>query len=413
MLLEGPRLSPVRDAWLSIENGLITELGTGAVGGSFDVQEDFSDCVVMPGLIDTHVHLQLEPGLDHAVGRATYRASRSKGRLPLVAMAQARRALMAGLTTVRDLGGDMSILAVRDVINAGEPGPRLLVAGLPITTTGGHCHWLGELRADDAAEVRKVTRWLVEQGVDVVKIMSSGGNMTPGSNALKPQYTALELAEAVAEAHRLGRLVVAHALNVESIRNCLQAGVDSIDHCAWQRPDGALAYDDQVGQQMVATGTWVGVTGSGILRVLLGGGAAGREELQRLLAGHREVLRHGGRVGVHSDAGVRLTPIERFDLALQVMMVGLELSPREVLVAATSAAAATIGLGTQTGAISVGRWADLLVLDSDPLARLAHVRSVRSVLKKGAKLVADGQILYTDRPEAADPWESAISGSPS
>lgn len=404
VLLQGRSLSPVRDAWLTVDDGTISEVGVGPVTGPFDIEEDLRDCVVMPGLIDTHVHLQLEPGPDHDGGRAAYTEARRAGRLPLIALAQARRALLAGLTTVRDLGGDMSILAVRDAIAAGEPGPRLLVAGLPITTTGGHCHWLGEARSDSPEEVRKMTRWLVEQGVDVVKIMASGGNMTPESNALQPQYSASDLAVAVGEAHRLRRRIVAHALNVEAIRNCVEAGVDSVDHCSWQLPDGSLGYVPEIGQRLVETGTWVGVTGSGILRILLGEGKTGRDELRRRLMGHREVFRQGGRVSVHSDAGVRFTPVERFDLALRVMMVGLDVAPRDVLAAVTSGAAESIGLGRQTGAIATGRWADLLVLDRDPLADLSNVRSVRAAFKQGVKLVADGRLAVPERPEAADPW---------
>ena len=255
-----------------IVDGVVADVACGTVNGRFDQIEDYGDGVVIPGMIDSHVHLQLLPGTDHEVGRAEHAQARLSGGIYLRAMTNARLALTAGITTVRDLAADMSILVVRDTIAAGEPGPRLLVAGLPITTTAGHCHWMGELRADNADEVRRSARWLAERGVDVVKIMSSGGNMTAGSNALRPQYSAAELSEAVAEAHRLGRRVVAHALNVEAIRNCVDAGVDSIDHCTWQLPDGSLAYDAELGRQLIDTGVQVGITGSGILRILLGQG---------------------------------------------------------------------------------------------------------------------------------------------
>jgi imidazolonepropionase-like amidohydrolase len=357
----------------------------------------------MPGMIDTHVHLQLRPGPDHAWGRAIYRSDLESGLLAHVAMRQARLALRSGITTVRDLASDMSILAVRSALAEGEPGPRLLVAGCPITTTGGHCHWISDLHADDEGEVRHAVRWLVEQGVDCIKVMASGGNMTPGSNALAPQYSSSELRCAVNEAHRLGRRVVAHALNVDAIKNCVESGVDSVDHCTWQLPDGSLRYDEELGKQIVEGGTRVGITGSGILRVLLERGAEGQGELRKALDAHRQLYAAGGRVGVHSDAGVRFTPIERFDLSLKVMEVGLSISPREVLVAATNTAAEALGLEQVVGAIEVGKRGDLAVLESDPCADLANVRSVRAVFRDGRKVVEHGRMVVPDR-EGAGPW---------
>jgi imidazolonepropionase-like amidohydrolase len=403
-LLQGSALSPIPGASLVVEDGIITEIRSEIVPGSFDMVEDFHDCVVMPGFIDTHVHLQLLPGTDHEQGKAVYEQARQAGGLALRAMKQARLALSAGITTVRDLGGDMSILALRDAISLGEPGPRLIAAGLPITTGAGHCHWMGDLRADNAEEVRKVARWLIERGVDVVKIMASGGNMTAGSNALQPQYSAEELSVAVREAHRLGRRVVAHALNVEAIRNCIQAGVDSIDHCSWQLPDSTLAYDPDLGQLLVQSGTRVGITGSGILRILLGRGEPGRAELRRVLDAHRQLFHAGARVGVHSDAGVRFTPIERFDLTLKVMMVGLDLSPREALVGATSTAAEALGLEAELGSVAPGMRADLVVLEANPLDDLDNVRTIRAVYRDGTKLIEQGRLFVPSRPEASDPW---------
>jgi imidazolonepropionase-like amidohydrolase len=410
LVLAGKTLSPLADACLVVEDGLVDEVRTTRPTGAFDGVERFPTGVVMPGLIDTHVHLQLTPGPDHATGRATYARDRDAGMLTLRAMQNARLALSAGLTTVRDVAADMSILAVRAAIDGGDPGPRLLVSGLPITTTGGHCHWFGDLRADNADEVRRATRWLAEQGVDVIKVMASGGIMTPGTNATAPQYSAAEVTVAVVEAHRLGRRVVAHALNVEAIRNCVDAGVDSIDHCAWRLPNDSLAYDAELGERIAGGGAVVGVTGSGILRILLAQGDAGRDELRRTLAAHRQLFLAGARVGVHSDAGVRFTPVDRFDLTLQVMMVGLDVAPRDCLVAATSTAADAVGLGDEVGAIEVGKRADLVVLDGDPLADLGNVRRVTAVFRDGAKLVAKGRIVVPAPAEVAPAREVPQAG---
>lgn len=391
-LLAGPRLEPRSDACLVVEDGIITEIRSAPVPGRFDAVEDLRGQVVMPGLIDTHAHLQLTPGPDHQSGRALYEKERQAGLLHLTAMRHARIALSAGITTLRDLGADMSILGVRDAISVGEPGPRLLVAGLPITTTAGHGHWFGDVRADTAEEVRRTARWLAEQGVDVVKMMASGGNMTPGSNALQPQYSAAELAMAVGEAHRLGRRVAAHALNVQAIRNCVEAGIDSIEHCSFQLADGSLGYDPELGELIADGGPAVGITGSGILRVLLDQGETGRTELRKTLSAHRQLMRAGAQVGVHSDAGVRFTRFERFDLSLKVMTVGLEVPPVTALIAATATAATIVGLEAELGTIEVGKRADLLALSADPLADVDNVRSVAAVLRDGIRLVDRGRI---------------------
>lgn len=406
-LLAGPGLEPRPDACLVVEDGIITEIRPAPPPGPFNAREDLRGQVVMPGLIDTHVHLQLTPGPDHQSGRTRYQTERESGLLPLTAMRHARIALSAGITTLRDLGADMSILAVRDAISAGEPGPRLLVAGLPITTTAGHCHWFGEVRADTAEDMQRTARWLAEQGVDVVKVMASGGNMTPGSNALQPQYSAAELAVAAGEAHRLGRRVAAHALNVQAIQNCVEAGVDSIEHCSFQLADGSLGYDRELGELIARDGPAVGITGSGILRVLLDQGEAGRTELRRTLSAHRELLRAGALIGVHSDAGVRFTRFERFDLSLEVMTVGLDVPPVTALIAATATAATIIGLESELGTIEVGKRADLLALTADPLADIGNVRTVAAVFRDGIRLVDRGRLTV---PADMPPDTGAVLG---
>ena len=377
---------------VAVEDGIISDVTSNGVRGPFDEVHDFSQHVIMPGLIDTHVHLQLTPGPDHESGIQTYLEDSIAGVLPLRALRHAQEALGVGITTVRDCGGDMSILLVRDAIQRGHPGPRILAAGHPITTTGGHGHWFG-LRADDVSEIRKATRKLIEGGVDFIKIMASGGNMTAGSNPCQPQYSGQELSVAVREAHRLGRRVVAHALSVETIRNCVEAGVDSIDHCTWQLPDTSLSYDSALADQLIAAGSRVGITGSGILRMLLEQGDTGAAKLRTALDAHRQLYMSGASVTVHSDAGVRFTPITRFDQSMKVMMVGLGLSPKEVLRAVTAVAAEAIGLQDELGTVEVGRRADLLVLDANPLDELENITSVRAVFRDGRQLIEGGRMV--------------------
>ena len=364
-LLCGEDLEPVDNAWLLVEEGRIAGVfrNAPAVGDAEAI--DFGDKVVMPGLIDTHLHLQFTPLADHESGRDAFERDRRLGWLPLRATANSRAALAAGVTTVRDCASDLSLLAVRDHFARTLSGPRIIAAGPPLTTTAGHCSWIGHV-ADNAEEICVAIAKLAEAGVDLIKIMASGGNMTAGSNPLQPQYTLAEIKVAVAEAHKFGRTVLAHCLNTESIHRCIQAGVECIDHCTWQLPDGRVEYNESVGRLLVASRSYVGATGSGILRVLLDQGQAGEEQLRRTLYGHRRLRELGATIGVHSDAGVRFTHFDRFDLSLKAIMVGLDISATEILRMATYTGAQILGLSTEIGTIDTGKHADLLVLDGDP-----------------------------------------------
>ena len=164
---------------------------------------DFPGCTIIPGLVDTHVHLSMSPDLD-AWQVARDLVTTPEHELVLRAERHARLALSAGVTTLRDCGSPGKVtLALRNAIAAGVLiGPRLLVCGRPITTTAGHCHFMGE-RADSEGEIRKVTRALCHDGVDFIKIMATGGMLTPGSNPAAVQFSASELAACVEEAHRL------------------------------------------------------------------------------------------------------------------------------------------------------------------------------------------------------------------
>jgi imidazolonepropionase-like amidohydrolase len=272
------------------------------------------------------------------------------------------------------------------------PGPRIVACGMPITTTGGHLHYCG-LRADSETAVRKSVRWLIQEGADAIKIVASGGQMTAGSNPLLPQYPASVLRTAVQEAHRLGRRVVAHALNAASIRDCAEAGVDTIDHCAWSAPDGSVQYDPHLGARLIDAGTTIGLTGSGILRQLLPERDGDVSELRQRLDSHRRLHAAQARVVVHSDAGVRYTPFDEFVLSLRVMEEGLGASRMDVLRAATGRAAEAVGLAGEIGTLTVGARADLLVLDRNPLDDLNHLKSIRHVLRDGRVLVDAGRLL--------------------
>jgi imidazolonepropionase-like amidohydrolase len=398
LLIDGTGGPPVTDAGLLIEHGRIGKVGPAAEivpsSSSAATVLDYSDATVLPGFIDSHAHLTFSAGPDHATVRAVLEQEATAGLLAARALHNAQLALRAGVTTVRDCGAKgLVVLRVRDAIAAGmATGPRILACGMPITTTGGHMHYCG-MRADSETEVRKSVRWLIQQGADAIKIVASGGQMTAGSNPLQPQYPASVLRTAVQEAHRLGRRVVAHALNAASIRDCAEAGVDTIDHCAWSGPDGSVQYDPHLAARLIDAGTTIGLTGSGILRELLPERGGDVADLRRRLDSHRRLHEARARVVVHRDAGVRYTPFDEFALSLRVMEEGLGASRTDVLCAATARAAEAVGLANQVGTIEVGKCADLLVINGNPLEDLRHLRSVRHVLRDGRVLVNGGQLV--------------------
>jgi imidazolonepropionase-like amidohydrolase len=320
----------------------------------------------------------------------------------LRAAANARVALRAGVTTVRDLGGRSdTTLTLRDAIGQGIlPGTRILAAGSPITLTGGHCHFLG-LEADNEDEVRHAVRWQVKKGVDCLKIMSTGGRMTPGTNPRVAQYTLTELQAAVEEARRAKMTIAAHGHGTAGIRLAAQAGVDTIEHCSWLGArDGELEFDEAAAQTMVDNGVHVVPT---TLPIYLGTfrdpaslTEGGRESLAlrpQTLANYRRMREMGVRFAAGTDAGVIETIFDGLPYELQVWVDDLGFSPLDAIRGATGEAAEALNLAADRGTLAPGRLADVLVVDGDPTADIAALRNVRAVLKGGTVAVEGNQVL--------------------
>jgi imidazolonepropionase-like amidohydrolase len=348
---------------------------------------DFPGCTLLPGLIDTHVHLvfcaaDTNEAVIEQVGRETDEELLAR------ALANARAALGAGLTTVRDCGGKGRIVQeVRDLIRHGhEPGPDILSCGMPITITRGHCHWLG-LVADTPDEVRQAAERMLEEDADFLKVMATGGNMTPSSDPMRAQYSD-DVLKMIADIGRAaGMHTAAHVLSRSALPGAVHAHVRTIEHCDWRVQENHYEFDPALADRMIALEQYVGLTMSGIARRAL------LPEVQRLdlpvvrrldqrFACERQMIAHGLRFTLHSDAGVRLTPIDRFDLGLQAAAIELHLQPVEVLGACTATAAEAIGLSDR-GVVAPGKRADLVVVEGNPVVDLACVGRVRAVLKAG------------------------------
>jgi imidazolonepropionase-like amidohydrolase len=358
---------------------------------------DASAYTVLPGLIDCHVHLVFSAS-DNPL-RDVYQDDDQ--RLLLRAVAAARQALGAGVTTLRDLGGRGGVtFRLRDAINDGLiRGPRILPAGSPITITGGHCHFL-RLEADDETGVRAAARRQLKSGATALKIMATGGRMTPGTNVGRAQFSVAELRAAVDEAHRANVPIAAHAIGTAGIRNAVEAGVNTIEHCSWLAATPGVEFDERTAARMAEQGIAAGPT----LDTALGSLTASPETLSPGVREHMllrpQIIKCVSRMhelGVpivtSTDAGVARTPFDSLaqEAALLVNEVGL--SPAEAVRSATGTAARALGLAETVGTVAAGRVADLIAVEGDPSQQIGALRNVRLVFQSGEIVARDGQVL--------------------
>jgi imidazolonepropionase-like amidohydrolase len=347
----------------------------------------FTGCTILPGLIDTHVHLifsalETNEEIIEQVGRETEQQLLDR------ALANARAALFAGVTTVRDCGGKGRITQeVRERIRRGDAiGADVLACGMPITTTRGHCHWLG-LIANTTDEVRSAAERMLTEDADFLKVMATGGNMTPSSDPMKAQYDAATL-QLIADMGRAAqRHSAAHVLSRAALPSVVAGRYRTIEHCDWRIEENTYEFDPELARRMVDQQQYVGLTMSGIARrafipQIAASNVGPVRRLDARFACERRTIDFGVRYTLHSDAGVRWTPIERFALGLRTAVVELRLTPAEAIVAATHTAAEAIGLHDR-GTLQPRKRADLLIVEGNPLVDIACLEKVRAVMKAG------------------------------
>jgi len=334
---------------------------------------------LLPGLIDAHVHLELNPD---------EKDPPDKTRSDVIPLMRERAARMAaaGITTARDLGGGAWFeLALRDEIAAGyTPGPRLICAGQPITTPSGHCHFWGG-QAASANEAQAVLRRQVEQGVDLIKIMATGGRMTKGSQPVDAQFSQSTLSALVASAHALDLPVAAHCHGTEGIKRAAHACVDTIEHCSWVGQEGwASDYQADVADLILDNKVWVSPTvNKGWQRML--DNPSGKV-LGRVRAAYQQMLDKGIPMMASTDAGIPGVYHADLPHALKVFAGIAQLDQSATLKSATSAAALGLGISNITGNIEVGKSADLLIVDGDPLSDLTTLTQPVHVFCAGRQI---------------------------
>lgn len=338
--------------------------------------KDMAGLNLIPGLIDAHVHLCLDPEIRLPEDQVTERQ-------PLISAMEKRAVemLKAGITTARDLGGGNWLeLEIRDAINREKiSGPRLLCAGQPITSAKGHCHfWGGE--AGSSSEIVEVISRQIEHGVDLIKVMATGGALTAGTDPGAPQFDLSDLRLIVEEAGRHQHHVAAHCHGTEGIGNAAKAGVTTIEHCSWVGKEGwARQFDASVAEMIVANNVWVSPTiNVGWKRHI---GKGGYEKL--LLENYVKMKEAGVRLIASTDAGIPNVFHHHLPKALPAFAHFAGLSPIEALRAATSDCAEAIGLGKITGRIAPGYSADFVLYEQMPARDLQVLEKPVSVFLKG------------------------------
>jgi imidazolonepropionase-like amidohydrolase len=381
---------------IRIEHGRIAAIGAGpelsddadVIAFDAELRSDARAVGVptaIPGLIDAHVHLTLDPAI--ADPRRQLEVSREE--LETALCSRARAMLRAGITTARDLGGGAwHEIALRDRTLRGEvAGPRLLCAGQPVTSPGGHCcFWGGE--ASDVAAIRSVVRRQIDRGADWVKVMATGGVMTKGTRTTEPQFEASALAALVAEAGQHGRPVAAHCHGTRGIELAAAAGTRTIEHCSFAGADGfGSDLDTGVVRGLAAReALWVSPTvNTGWARRLEKNGQPSPFG-QRMSACLQALREAGVPLIASTDAGIPGVEHHGLPKALPVFARYAGLTPGDALRAATSESARALGLERETGALHSGLAADIVVVDGDPLRDLAALARPLLVVARGAIL---------------------------
>ena len=400
-LIDGSGRAPLKNAAVLIEDGVIAEVTT-QDALSADKHQDYEviaseDGTIMPGFIEmhSHIHLSAEPDVYAQI------TTESDETLLVRGVQAVRTALNSGVTTMRDLGSKNNIVfPIREAIERGLiPGPRLLASGFPITTTGGHCNMFGT-EADTAMDVVKAIRRQFKQGADCIKIISTGGALTPGTNLREAQYDSATLQAAVTDAERLGLRVAAHCHAAKGVKNCVEAGIHNLIHCTWlaEDPDEMFDYDPRTADEIAEKGLYVDPTlALGHLNRMRAEPDPERAAMMRDPSLRYEILKdmwdRGIKFVTGMDMGVSYARFGDFAYTPEVMVSGMGISPMDAIVSSTKTSAECLGIIAETGTIENGKSADVLIVNGDPLADIRALHSVNTVVKAGQVIKQNNQLL--------------------
>lgn len=392
-LLADPATGKVETAkTLVIDGGKVVRIADGYVSEPGGKVIDLKSSFVMPGLIDSHVHLTSQQNPNSRLEEVT----QSSAEQAMVGARYARRTLMAGFTTVADLGADNdAIFALRKATANGDvPGPRIIAAGSAISVHGGHGDVNG-FREDvmhvlrpgsvcsGPADCRRAVREQVWLGADIIKITATGGVLSNTSAGLAQQFSDDELAAIVDAAHRMGRRVTAHAHGTDGINAFLKAGGDSIEHGTYLDAE-SIALFKKNGAYLIPTleaGDFVAKVASGPNNFLTPAQSAKALEAgPKMLDMARRAHAAGVKIAFGTDTGVSAHGDNAYEF---VLLVRAGLTPMEAIQAATVNAADHLQISKDAGALTPGHFADVVAVAGDPLADISVLQKVGFVMKQG------------------------------
>ncbi len=382
----------IEKSLVTFEDSRVTKVGarsetTHLEGSVFDID----GLTIMPGLIDCHVHLSLSGGVDPF-------SELSHLPLPLLALKflkNGQTTLLSGITTVRDQGavGHVDFSVRRASEEKLFSLPRMILSGKAVTMTGGHGWQFGGREADGPDEVRKAVREQLKAGADSIKIIASGGGLTQGSELGSVTFSIEEIRAAVEEAHKAGKRTSAHAHSATAVKNAVRAGIDSVEHAAYMDQEGLELMDGHktfyVPTIVAPLRTLEDKTGSvagWIVKKVL----SSKDHFSNSV---RMAHARGLKIAMGSDAGTPLNPHGENSKELE-HFVKLGFSPMEAILSATKMASEVLGLEKEIGTIEVGKMADLIVVDGNPLEDITCFQKREKIIY----VVKDGEIIKGREP---------------
>jgi imidazolonepropionase-like amidohydrolase len=391
-LFDGKADAVASPAQVLVRGGKIAAVGKGAAATDAEVI-DLGDATLLPGLMDAHTHLTSQASEDWKQDELDH-FKKPIPQFAIESVEYARRTLMSGFTTVRDVGSwDLLDVSLRNAIREGKAiGPRMLVSVNAIGARGGHCDWTAGYRpkllkepgttegvAAGPDEMRAAVRYNTKHTADVIKICASGGVLSLTDKVDSPQLTLAEMEAAVNEAHALGRKTAAHAHGAEAAKRAVRAGIDSIEHGTFLDEEGL--------NLMKARGTYLVYTPTLCLAERMKRNGAPAEVVAKSAAADarqeqmfKNALAKGVKIAFGTDAAVcpHGTQAEQFE-----HMVSLGMKPLGALKSATSEDAKLLGVDEQLGSLEPGKLADIVAVRGDPLRDIKQMKTVFFVMKEG------------------------------